>query len=608
MYCDRRTRGSFNHLGSLRVLVVIVAACLVAGGFAKALPAGAEETGGADRPIRDKWALIVGVGTFQHQTVPKLRFAAKDARDFRNYLVTEANFAPDHVRLLVNEKATQRRLLSELGNKILARVAKPDDLVVLFFSTHGSPSQFDLRGKNYLVAYDTDPDDLFSTGIEMNAVFESLKARVLSDRVLLVLDACHSGSIKPGEKGLVRTGNFDANQLSQGSGHLVICSSGSEERSWESKRYQNGIFTRKLIESLRTTGKKTKLGHAFPNMARAVAAEAQEDYVHGQNPTLKSQWKGNELVLAVPAAAPQSLPVSVKEILEADSTYDQSITRPPAKPSTPVAPGPPSPANAVAPAGDFKAGVKLYESGDFGSAVSFLTAAVRAKDSSNADAHYYLANALMRLNRVDDALREYRESYKLNPRGPMGAYCLRVINHYSGTRPAAPMPSPASSAAVPAAPTTNPVAQSPSQSESSQTARPVVNLIEVERVKSSMPRLTTFRSDSPHLADILNWSVTARANYVTDAQSRLDQARYRLDEAQEVVRNAEYRARGLVPSARTYGETEVHFNARVGAGHAKFEELVAPYRAELEARSRGLSEANSIYESCVSAQRQLKGY
>ena len=93
------------------------------------------------------------------------------------------------MRLLLDDKASQRRVMSELGSKFLARVVKPDDLVVLYFSTHGSPSSLDIRGKNYLVAHDSDPNDLFATGIEMQRILESIQGRVLTDRVLLVLDA-----------------------------------------------------------------------------------------------------------------------------------------------------------------------------------------------------------------------------------------------------------------------------------------------------------------------------------------------------------------------------------------------------------------------------------
>lgn len=228
--------------------------------------------------IRDKWALIVGISDFQDKRIPKLKYSAKDARDFRDFLVKECNFAPDHVRLLLNEKATERRVASELGNKFLARVAKPGDLTVLYFSTHGSSSKADLKGKNYLVAYDSDRDDLYATGIEMQKITDAISERVDSGRVLLVLDACHSGATTGGAKAMSNPGNFDAEELAQGSGKLVICSSKPDQQSWESARYQNGVFTRKLIEGLRLKGKKTKLEEAFTFVQTAVKSEVQEDH------------------------------------------------------------------------------------------------------------------------------------------------------------------------------------------------------------------------------------------------------------------------------------------------------------------------------------------
>lgn len=274
----------------------------------------------AGAPIRDKWALVVGISQFQDKRIPSLKYAAKDARDFRDFLVKEANFAPDHVRLLLNEKATERQVVSELGNKFLARVAKEGDLIVLYFSTHGSPSKADLKGKNYLVAYDSDKDDLYASGIEMQKIVETLNDRVDSTRTLLVLDACHSGATTAGTKGMEDASNFSAEELAQGSGKLVICSSAPDQKSWESMRYQNGIFTRKLIEGLRMNGKKTKLGDAFSFVSKSVKSEVQEDQATKQEPILRSKWDGNDLTLAVPASEPQALPVSVKSILGPDST------------------------------------------------------------------------------------------------------------------------------------------------------------------------------------------------------------------------------------------------------------------------------------------------
>ncbi len=274
----------------------------------------------ANRPIRDKWALVIGITDFQDPDIPDLQYSAKDATDFYNYLVKEANFQPDHVRLLLNEQATQRRVLSELGSKFLARVVKPDDLVVLYFSTHGSPSQLDPRGKNYLVACDSDSDDLFATGIEMQKLLDSIQGRVLTDRVLLVMDACHSGFAAPDSKGMSRIGNFKADDLVQGSGQMVICSSLADERAWESTRYQNGVFTRKLLDGLRSKGSATTLVDAYSYAREAVGNEIKEDRPGAkQTPILKGKWDGNDLVVATPAYAPQMVPSSVAASLGTDS-------------------------------------------------------------------------------------------------------------------------------------------------------------------------------------------------------------------------------------------------------------------------------------------------
>lgn len=272
------------------------------------------------RPIRDKWALIVGISKFENSKVPPLKYSTKDARDFYNYLIKEANFQPTHVRVLLDEKATRRRIISELGNKFLARLARPGDLIVLFFSTHGSPSQMDLRGKSYLVTYDADPEDLDATGIGMVEVNDKIHSRVLSDRVVLVLDACHSGSSDPNAKGMYRVGNMDAQALAEGSGQLVICSSRPDEQSWESKRYQNGVFTKSLLDGLRTSGGKIPLGAAFEKAQQLVATEVREDRPGArQSPMLNAKWSGNDIVLSVPASDPQKVAPTVLADLEPDS-------------------------------------------------------------------------------------------------------------------------------------------------------------------------------------------------------------------------------------------------------------------------------------------------
>lgn len=263
-----------------------------------------------DSPIEDKWALIVGISKFQKPEV-NLKYSAKDAKDLRDFLVNEANFAPDHVKLLTDEQATKERVLAELGDKWLPRVAHPNDLVLIFISTHGSPTQMDLEGLNYLVMHNTDPDSLYATGLPLQDLANTIKQRVHSNRVVLIVDACHSGSANPA-KGITRIGNFDTNELVQGTGQMVICSSKPNQVSWESKRYANGVFTRNLIEALRLKTGKTTFGQAFDHMKDSVESEVLQDRSELQSPIMKSLWKGSSLILTAPPSKPRPVPEELK--------------------------------------------------------------------------------------------------------------------------------------------------------------------------------------------------------------------------------------------------------------------------------------------------------
>ncbi len=255
------------------------------------------------KPLRDKWALIVGISNFKDSKI-NLHFPAKDAKDFADFLIKEKNFAPDHVKLLTDKTATRANILSMLGNKWLPRVAEPDDLVLIYFSGHGSASSLDVGGVNYLVAHDTDINDLYSTAIAMQDLTRIIKERVHSNRIMIVLDACHSGAVASSAKGLARPANVDIDPIVQGTGQLVISSSSPDQQSWESTRYQGSVFTKHLMDGLRKNGKMTSLGDAYNYLDEAVQREVLRDRGMLQNPVMKSRWEGKELVIGVSPASP----------------------------------------------------------------------------------------------------------------------------------------------------------------------------------------------------------------------------------------------------------------------------------------------------------------
>jgi hypothetical protein len=312
---------------------VFVLALALSGAMLGTAPCAAAPAGTAgveqtlmNTPMKDKWAVIVGISNFAKPSL-NLKYAAKDARDFRDFLISKCHFAADHIKLLTNEQATKNRILDVMGDSWLPRVTLPDDLVVIFISSHGSPSELDMRGVNYIVAHDTNPDKLFTTGISLKDLSQVIKDRVHSNRALIILDACHSGGASE-SKGIQRTGNVDAAALAQGTGHMVLASSSKSQSSWESKKYPNGVFTHTLIEALQSKGEQTKLIEAFSHLKDTVQQEVVAERGVMQTPVLEmSKWQGRDLLLAAKPVAPR------KPMLEPDSLDLDSDTTP----SAPIA-------------------------------------------------------------------------------------------------------------------------------------------------------------------------------------------------------------------------------------------------------------------------------
>lgn len=286
----------------------------------------ADELPSSNKPIADKWALVVGISKFQDPTI-SLKYASKDAADFADYLVKEAHFAPDHVRLLTDEKATRENILAQVGDKWLPRVAEPDDLVIIYVSSHGSPQSMDVSGISYLLAHNTDKESLYATGIPVQDLTRMIKERVHSQRIIVILDACHSGAAKADEKGVFRSRNVNADAISQGTGQLVICSSEPSQVSWESASYPNGVFTHHLIDGLKQKGEFTSLGEAFEYVRDKVKTQVLRERGELQQPVLRSKWQGDALKLSVRPASPRpGLPDSPSHIPGATQASEASHT------------------------------------------------------------------------------------------------------------------------------------------------------------------------------------------------------------------------------------------------------------------------------------------
>ena len=282
-------------------------------------------SGATPGPIRNRWALVVGVGRFRHG-IQTLEFAARDAMSYYQFLVDprRGRFSPQNVQVLVDENATRANIAQALDQ--LRRVAGEDDLVTVYMSSHGSPP--DKKGAVNIVTHDTETkprERVWHTSIteEMLREFvEGLRAR----RLVMVLDTCYSngayravpGFLPPGGKSLGaddHEGNgigseqgrrmLGAKDLVLGAdvspaphggakggapeavepwGKVLIGASGSGEQSWESDRLRNSIFTFYFVDGLTRYGGSVQqaFNYAKPRVATRVKEEKGQDI--DQNP------------------------------------------------------------------------------------------------------------------------------------------------------------------------------------------------------------------------------------------------------------------------------------------------------------------------------------
>jgi len=290
-----------------------------------ARPAGESQVTSYDRPIEDKWAVVIGVSKFKDESID-LKYSAKDAADFANFLVNDGHFAKDHVKVLLNEDATQRNVLDAIGGTWLPQQVKPEDLVVIFASTHGSSKKIDIAKENFLIVYDTDPTKLFATAIRLNDLVPVIKKRTGCDRVVVLLDACHAGAANVRTLELSPQGKNINTDAIAGQGQIVVCSSTADQISWESKRYENSVFTHCLIEALQCDGPRTTLSAAFRHLQQTVGQEVSVDRGDSQTPVLKNWWHGRDPdLLAVPTMIRAAKPNDAPPVVSTESAKDNKI-------------------------------------------------------------------------------------------------------------------------------------------------------------------------------------------------------------------------------------------------------------------------------------------
>lgn len=235
--------------------------------------------------IANRWAVVIGVGEYEKSTVPRLRYAVRDAEAMHQFLVTDGGFAKERVVLLTDRTATKPTLINvkrALGD-FLARRAGRDDMVLIYFAGHGAP-EVDVTGAEtdglakYLVPRDGDPDSLYTTALPMDEI-QRIFARIQAERIVLLLDTCYSGTAggRTFARQQVRSGIMNdqfLERLTRSRGRVILSASGANEVALEVPALGHGLFTYYVLEGMR--------GKADRNRDGIVTVSELYEYVEEQ--------------------------------------------------------------------------------------------------------------------------------------------------------------------------------------------------------------------------------------------------------------------------------------------------------------------------------------
>ncbi len=183
------------------------------------------------------YALTIGVGNRDVDN-PAMATTANDARRVGKELIGRARFLPANVQTVINDDTTAAQVLAKLDALAAQTSAAPAEMVVIYFSGHGCMK----NGLYYIVCRDTVNTDVEHTAIAGSVFTEKLQA-IQTDKLLVLLDCCHSGGIyDPIDI------PFDKDAVLAKPNRVIISASHSSEVSFLSKPLS--VFTYALVEGL----------------------------------------------------------------------------------------------------------------------------------------------------------------------------------------------------------------------------------------------------------------------------------------------------------------------------------------------------------------------
>ncbi|PWU01932.1 MAG: hypothetical protein C5B51_21840 [Terriglobia bacterium] len=249
-------------------------------------------------------AVVVGISDYQR--LPRLDYAANDARLFAEYLTSPqgGGFPARDVVVFTDRQATTAAVSSALEQVFSGTGA--NDTVILFFSGYAMSQRAENLDEGFLLASDSDPQEKKASAYSISGLSTLVRTKSGGTRLVVLADTGRMpvyqdspnqiGSVAPAELANDRV----AGMLANGDG---------EPSQFNTTPVPQGLFTSYLVQGLRANGGIRSLEQVLSDVDRQVRMatnEKQHPVRFGMIPpnyTLRAQGR----VAAAPPAPNQGL-------------------------------------------------------------------------------------------------------------------------------------------------------------------------------------------------------------------------------------------------------------------------------------------------------------
>jgi len=190
---------------------------------------------------------VLSIGVSEYENIRyKLDFAAADAHSIIDIFKNQTALYQDiSYKLKTNIEAKRADILNSID--WLINEATQKDVVIMFIAGHGIN---DGLNNYYFLSYDSDIEALRSSAVKWTEFKDVITN--LPSKVILFVDACHSGNILGSKK----RGDADITTaikdlIAAGTGQVIMTATTDNSAAYEDPSWEHGAFTKALMDGLK---------------------------------------------------------------------------------------------------------------------------------------------------------------------------------------------------------------------------------------------------------------------------------------------------------------------------------------------------------------------